>query len=106
MEQFRHKKRKMDKCNNSSKIFSFATSAGVRPLPRRVPILLRLHLYFQSSVHDTKIIRAHRSKCPERNTVPLAAALAVNSCNNKIIYLDILTAVVDATYDLSEAACI
>ena len=36
-----------------------------------------------------------------RNTSAIAAALAVKSGNNKIIYKDILTAFADATNDLS-----
>ena len=45
--------------------------------------------------------RACQGKCPGGNTFALAAALAVNSGNNKIIYQDILTALADATNDLT-----
>jgi len=41
--------------------------------------------------------RAYQGKCPGRNT----SALAVKSGNNKMIYQDILTALADATNDLS-----
>src|SRR6218665_691254 len=43
----------------------------------------------------------HQGTCPGRNTSFQAAALAVESGDNKIIYQDILTALADATYDLS-----
>src|SRR6218665_1392259 len=45
--------------------------------------------------------RACQGKCPGRNTYVLAAALAVNSGNTRIIYKDILTALADATNELS-----
>ena len=44
--------------------------------------------------------RAWQGKFPGRNTSALAAALAIKS-GNKIIYQDILTALADATDDLS-----
>jgi len=43
----------------------------------------------------------HQGKCPGRNTSALAAAMAVKGGNNEIIYQDILTALADATNDLS-----
>src|SRR6218665_76989 len=43
----------------------------------------------------------HQGTCPRRNTSVLAAAQAVESGDNKIIYQDNLTALADATYDLS-----
>jgi len=43
----------------------------------------------------------HQGKIPGRNASVLAAALAVKGGNNKIIYEDILTALADATNDLS-----
>ena len=45
--------------------------------------------------------RACQGKCPGRNAYTLAAALADKSYNSKMIYQDILAALVDATNDLS-----
>jgi len=43
----------------------------------------------------------YQGKCPGRNTSALAAALAVKSGNNTIIDQDSLTALADATDELS-----
>src|SRR6218665_3861178 len=49
--------------------------------------------------------KACQGICPSRNSSALAAALALKGGNNKIIYQDILTALTDATSDLSKCLC-
>jgi len=49
------------------------------------------------------VAEPHQGKCPGRSTSALAAALAIKSDTNKIIYQDILTTSADETTDLSMA---